>query len=441
MADRAMKALEDRIWRDAKKKLKEMEIEAKRNNDKATLFSIIRFREADRAWKRAHMKKKVVTTLFPNGGWWLYNKIRRGEPQRKLDRLERERFDALSRLLPEQAVILQQLSSWGSKKWLTASDSEALLAKIKEQANKQLTGGWRILYPFWPFALMAHKEGRAAVLASIFGAGGKVPRGWIEKGYDVPLAHKAIGIGKVKVGGKEIPVPMEKARIVGPGFVYGIEHQKIAKERKVVSSEELSTYLREVSGEEVVKPKDLMKSESLRELSYSDVKSVLEGRDRGELPVWSERPVVREDGKFEIMHADLVIRNDRLGRDPEIELWRLEANEKVEIKGTTIERVNLSDFFPAEDRKQAEEEFRKLARERTHGEAEDWAWRGGIVGGGAVKSWNEIEKQKPEARSETSENAGADLKAGIEKAREEAEEGSREVSSRTRTKDLWGDGE
>jgi hypothetical protein len=184
-----------------------------------------------------------------------------------------------------------------------------------------------------------------------------------------------------------------------------------------------------------------MKSESLRELSYSDVKSVLEGRDRGELPVWSERPVVREDGKFEVMHADLVIRNDRLGRDPEIELWRLEANEKVEIKGTTIESVKLSDFFPAEDREQAEEEFRKLARERTHGEAEDWAWRGGIVGGGAVKSWNEIEKQKSEARSETSENAGADLKAGIEKAREEAEEGSREVSSRTRTKDLWGDGE
>jgi hypothetical protein len=441
MADRAMKALENRIWRDAKKKLKEMEIEAKRNDDKAKLFSIIRFREADRAWRREHLKKTVINTIFPNGGWWIYNKIMRGEPQRKLDRLERERFDALSRLLPEQAVILQQLSSWGSKKRITAEDADALWAKIKEQANRQLTGGWRILYPFFPLALMAHKEGRAAILASIFGAGGKVPKGWIERGYDVPLAHKAIGIGKVKVGDKEIPIPMEKARIMGRGFIYGIEHQKIAKERRTVSSEELSTYLREVSGEEVVKPKDLMKSESLRELSNSDIKFVLEGKDRGELPVWSERPVVREDGKFEIMHADLVIRNDRLGRDPEIKLWRLEANEEVAIKGTTIESVKLSDFFQAEDMKQAEEEFRKLARERTHGEAEDWAWRGGIVSGEAVTPWKEIEKRKPEARSETSENAGADLKAGIEKAREEAEEGSREVSSRTRTKDLWGDNE
>jgi hypothetical protein len=443
MADRAMKALEDRIWRDAKQKLKMMEIEAMRKNDKATLFSIMKFREADRAWKRAYLKKWVIDKVFPNGGWWIYNKIMRGEPQRKLERLGRERFDALSRLLPEQAVILQQLNSWGSKKQFTANEAEALFAKIKEQANKQLTGGWRILYPFWPLALMAHKEGRAVAQALIFGIGGKVPKGWIEKGYDVPLAHKAIGIGKVKVGDKEIPVPMEKARIMGRGFIYGIEHQKIARELKVVSSEELSTYLREVSGEEVVKPKDLLKSESLRELSYSEVKSVLEGKDRGELPVWSERPVVREDGKFEVMHADLIIRNDRLGRDPEIKLWRLEANEEVEIKGTTIERVKLSDFFPPEEVKQADEEFRKFAKERTHGEAEDWAWHGKIVSGGAVKSWNEIEKQKPEARSEPSENAnaGAELKAGIEKAREEEEEGSREVSSRTRTRDLWGDGE
>jgi len=435
MADRAMKALENRIWRDAKLKLKKMEMDASKRP------SVIKFREADRAWKREHLKKMIIDKVFPKGGWWIYNKIMRGEPQRKLERLERERFDALSRLLPEEAVILEQFSKWGSKKWLTASDAEALLAKIKEQANKQLTGGWRILYPFWPLALMAHKEGRATLLAlGPFGIGGKVPRGWIEKGYDVPLAHKAIGIGKVKVGDKEIPVPMEKARIMGRGFMYGIEHQKIAKELKTVSSEELSTYLREVSGEEVVKQKDLMKLGSLRELSYSDVKSVLEGKDRGELPVWIERPVVREDGKFEVMHADLMIRN-RLGREPEIELWRLEANEKVEIKGTTIENVKLSDFS-VEEIKKAEEEFRKIAREHTYGEAEDWAWRGGIVSGGAVKSWKEIEeRQKPEARSETSENAsaGADLKAGIEKAMDEAEEGSREGASRT--KDLWGDGE
>jgi hypothetical protein len=50
------------------------------------------------------------------------------------------------------------------------------------------------------------------------------------------------------------------------------------------------------------------------------------------------------------------------------------------------------------------------------------------------------EKEEGEEKSGSS-SKGVDLKAGIEKAREEAEEGSKEVASRTRTKDLWGDGE
>jgi hypothetical protein len=404
MADRAMKALENRIWRDAEQKLKKWE------NDPSKIPSLIKFREADRAWKKAHLKKWIIDKILPKGGWWIYNKIMRGEPQRKLDRLEQERFDALSRLLPDEAVMLRQLSSWRSKKWVTGAEADALWAKIKEQADRQLTGGWRILRPFWPLALLSHREGWAVVAASAFGIGGKVPRGFVERGFDVPMAYKRIGIGRVKVGDKTIPVPMEKASIVGPGFVYRQEHQKFVLE----------------SGE--------------------------------------ARPVERKDGTYEIMEAYITIKNPRFCNDPEVKVWRPAANETIEIDGKAAEWVRLNPEVPPDKVNEVEAAFKQFAKEATYGQGEDWAWRGGFAGdarliegneGNAVRSrgeWETIEKRLDDlkkelakARSNSSRDEGlsdkADPKAGVEKAREEAEEGSREVSSRTRTRDLWGDGE
>jgi hypothetical protein len=401
MADRAMKALENRIWRDAYQKLKIWE------NDPSKIPSLIKFREADRAYKRAYLKKWIIGKVFPRGGWWIYNKIRRGEPQRKLDRLEQERFDALSRLLPDEAVMLRQLNSWRSKKWVTGDEAGALWAKIKEQADKQLTGGWRILYPFWPLALLSHRENWAVVAASVFGIGGKVPRGFIERGFDVPMAYKRIGIGRVKAGDKTIPVPMEKASIVGPGFVYRQEHQKFVL-------------------------------------------------DSGEA-----KPVERKDGTYEIMEAYITIKNPRICNDPEIKVWRPAANETIEIDGKAVEWVNLNPQIPPDKISEVEAAFKQFAKEATHGQGEDWAWRGGfaedtrVYKENAVRSrddWEVIEKELDglkkklaEARSNSSRDEGlsdkVDLKGGIEKAKEETEEGSREASSRTRTKDLWGDGE
>jgi hypothetical protein len=368
---------------------------------------LIKFREADRAYKRAYLKKWVIDKVFPRGGWWIYNKIRRGEPQRKLDRLERERFAALSRLLPDEAVMLRQLSEWRSKKWVTGAEADALWAKIKAQADKQLTGGWRLLRPFWPLALLSHREGWAVVTASIFGIGGKVPRGFIEKGFDVPMAYKRVGIGRVKVGDRTIPVPMEKASIVGPGFVYRQEHQKFV-------------------------------------LDSSEAK-----------------PVERKDGTYEVMEAYITIKNPRFFNDPGIKLWRPAANETIEIDGKAVEWIKLNPEIPPDKMNEVEATFKQFAKEATHGQGEDWAWRGGfaedtrIYNGNAVKSrddWEEIEKtldelkkKLSEARSNPSKDEGlsdkVDLKSGIEKAKKDAEEGSREGASRTRTKDLWGDGE
>ena len=402
MADRAMKALEGRIWRDAYQKLKKWE------SDPSKIPSLIKFREADRAWKRAYLKKWVIDKVFPRGGWWIYNKIMRGKPQRDLDRLERERFDALSRLLPDEAVMLRQLSEWRSKKRVTGAEADALWAKIKEQADRQLTGGWRrILHPFWPLALLSHREGWAVVTASIFGIGGKVPRGFIEKGFDVPMAYKRVGIGRVKVGDRAIPVPMEKASIVGPGFVYRQEHQKFV-------------------------------------LDSSEAK-----------------PVERNDGTYEVMEAYVTIKNPRFFNDPEIKLWRPAANETIEIDGKAVEWVRLNPEIPRDKVNEVESAFKQFAKEATYGQGEDWAWRGAfaedtrIYKGNAVGSrgdWEEIEKtlddlkkKLAEARSNPSKDEGlsdkVDLKSGIEKAKKDAEEGSKEGASRTRTKDLWGDGE
>jgi hypothetical protein len=294
-----------------------------------------------------------------------------------------------------------------SKKRLTAEEADALWAKIKDQANRQLTGGWRILYPFFPLALLSHREGWATVAASVFGIGGKVPRGWIERGYDVPLAYKRVGIGRVKVKGKAIPVPMEKASILGPGFVYRQEHQKFVL-------------------------------------------------DSGEA-----KPVERGDGTHDVKDAYIMIKNPRFCNDPEITLWRVEANETIKIDGTAVEWVRLNPEIPADKMNEIETAFKQFAKEATGGQGEDWAWRGGfaedtrLIEGNAVRSrneWGEIEKRLEDlkqklsgARSEPSKDENAkdkvDLKTGIGRAKEEAEEGSREVSSRTRTKDLWGDGE
>jgi hypothetical protein len=401
MADRAMKALENRIWRDAYQKLKKWE------SDPSKIPSLIKFREADRAYKRAYLKKWVIDKVFPRGGWWIYNKIMRGKPQRDLDRLEKRRFDALSRFLPDEAVMLRQLSEWRSKKRVTGAEADALWAKIKAQADKQLTGGLRILHPFWPFALLSHREGWAVAAASVFGIGGKAPKGFIEKGFEVPMAYKRTGIGRVKVGDRTIPVPMEKASIVGPGFVYRQEHQKFVL-------------------------------------------------DSGEA-----KPVERRDGTYEVMEAYITIKNPRFFNDPEIKLWRPAANETIEIDGKAVEWVRLNPEIPPDKVNEVESAFKQFAKEATHGQGEDWAWRGGfaedtrVYKENAVRSrddWKIIEKELDdlkkklaEARSNSSRDEGlsdkVDLKSGIEKAKEDAEEGSREGASRTRTKDLWGDGE
>jgi hypothetical protein len=200
---------------------------------------------------------------------------------------------------------------------------------------------------------------------------------------------------------------MEKASIVGPGFVYRQEHQKFV-------------------------------------LDSSEAK-----------------PVERKDGTYEVMEAYITIKNPRFFNDPEIKLWRPAANETIEIEGKAVEWVRLNPEIPPDKVNEVESAFKQFAKEATHGQGEDWAWRGGfaedtrIYKGNAVGSrgdWEEIEKtlddlkkKLSEARSNPSKDEGlsdkVDLKSGIEKAKKDAEEGSREGASRTRTKDLWGDGE
>jgi hypothetical protein len=472
MAKTAIKRIEARIWREAEQQLKKMEKEAKIKGDLATLRSIRDFRRADRAWKRAHLKKWTIDKLFPKGGWWVYNKIMRGGPERDLNRLARERFDALSRLLPDYAVLLQELSRLKSGRRLTREEAWQVLSMVKNQAK----GAW----PLAIFGLLTHSEGRATVKSLLFGRlGGKVPVSWIELGYRAPMAHRRLGIDWIKVhekeeGGKKkvigIPIPTMKAGMVGPGFTFEMTKEKVALRREMLSPSELKAELEKrlaeiqetarQEGREIKDPiGELLKHPSFRELSPSQVREVLEGKGHGEYPVWYATPIVRNvvqegDGSiridYETTHSELKVENVFNIKDPrtwfqsdqDITLRRKEAGEEIKIDGTVIDLgeklrhvFSHSPFSSQEEEKKAEEKFRELAEEKTGHHGESWAWH--LT---EVKVRWKGEKEIGEEKSASSSRE-ADLKAGIEKAREEAEMGSREGASRTRTKDLWGDGE
>jgi hypothetical protein len=472
MAKTAIKRIEARIWREAEQQLKKMEKEAKDKGDLATLKSIWDFRRADRAWKRARLKKWIIDKLFPNGGWWIYNKIMRGGPERDLNRLKWERYEALSRLLPDYAVLLQELNRLKSERRLTREEAWQVLSMVKNQAK----GAW----PLAILGLLTHSEGRATVKSLLFGrSGGKVPVSWFELGYRAPMAHRRLGFDWIKVREKEedgkkkvvgIPIPTMKAGMVGPGFTFEITKEKVALRREMLSPSELKAELEKrlaeiqerarKEGREIKDPvEELLKHPSFRELTPSQVREVLEGKGHGEYPVWHATPIVRNvvqegDGSIRIdyktTHSELKVENVFRAKDPrtwfqsdqDITLSRKESREEIRIDGTVIDLgeklrpvFSHSPFSSQEEEKKAEEKFRELAEEKTKHHGESWAWH--LT---EVKVRWKGEKEDGEEKSASSSRE-VDLKAGIEKAREEAEEGSREGASRTRTKDLWGDGE
>jgi hypothetical protein len=477
MSERALKRIEDRIWGDVRQKLKDMEDEARRKKDSATLWALLDFYRIDR-------------------------QVRRRFFGRKSEDLEKRRLEVLSRLLPDEAVILQELRRLQSNKRLTAEEAEALIGKVKEQAKSQLGRFWFL----YPLAMMAHEEGRATLRSAFFGRlGGEVTRGWAGLAYLSPMARPRIGIDWVKVGKKEIPVPVEKGAMVaqagkltrkgfkpavipGGGFSYGIEHQKFALERTMMKPEELKMHLEEqldivrreaeANGEKVKDPVKVLREhenlkEGLREISDSAVRDVLEGRMKGELPYWNVIPVhhldFKEDlsreseVKYEIRHAKLDLRFDSIWvNDPKIELRRLEEQLKsdsesektkpIEIDGTKMEGLKLSDFFSfsdavklfssAEEEKQAGRQFVEYAKDRTDGLGVDWAWYGKIANSGWIKPGERGDGTKS-GSSPSSENGSgaADPKAVTGRAEGVAGELPEEPRSRDRTKDLWGDGE
>jgi len=470
MVKAAIKRIEARIWREAEQQLKKMEKEAKIKGDLATLRSIWDFRRADRAWKRAHLKKRIIDKLFPNGGWWIYNKIMRGGPERDLNRLKWERYEALSRLLPDYAVLLQELSRLKSERRLTREEAWQVLSMVKNQAR----GAW----PLAIFSLLTHSEGRATIKSLLFGRlGGKVPVSWFELGYRAPMAHRRLGFDWIKVreteeDGKKkvvgIPIPTMKAGMVGPGFTFEITKEKVALRREMLNPSELKAELEKrlaeiqerarQEGREIKDPiGELLKHPSFRELSPSQIREVLEGRGHGEYPVWRATPIVRnvvphESGNpeihFETTHSELRVENVFNMKDPrtwfqsdqDITLRRKESGEEIKVDGTMIDigeklrsTFGRSPFSSQEEERKAEEKFREMAEEKTRHYGENWAWH--LT---EMKVRWKGEKGDGE-ENPTNPSIGADLKAGIEKAMDEAEEGSREGASRT--KDLWGDGE
>jgi hypothetical protein len=314
------------------------------------------------------------------------------------------------------------------------------------------------------------------------------------------MARPRIGIDWVKVGKKEIPVPVEKGAIVaqagkltrkglkpavipGGGFSYGIEHQKFALERTVMKPGELKMHLEEhldiirreaeTTGEKIKDPVKVLREhenlrEGLREISDSAIRDVLEGRAKGELPYWNVIPVHHLDFKenlskeseveYEIRHAKLDLRFDNIWvNDPKIELRRLEEELKsekpkpIEIDGTVMEGPKLSDFFPfsdsakvfssAEEERQAEKQFVEYAKDKT-GIGSDWAWYGKITESGWIKPDERDDGAKRGSTPSSENGAGStDPKAVTGRAEGVAGELPEEPKSRDRTKDLWGDGE
>jgi hypothetical protein len=455
MGKKAMKKLEDKIWNDVREKLKGMEREAKNKGDLATLRSIRDFYDIDRKARRAQMVKRLANALGGRNTWWALNKMSGGRLERHVDNLEKRRFEILSRLMPDEAVVLQQLDRLKNERRLTREEAWQILSTIKDQAKVRLKWAWPLAF----LGLMAHKEGVVTLRSLVLGRlGGKVPAAWAELGYKMPMAQEKLGIRWIKVGEKEeggkkkpigIPFPAVKEQMLGPGLSYEITKEKVALERKMVGPDklkaELEKKLAEIyerakqEGREVKDPIDeLLKRPSFRELSRSQVKEVLEGRGHGQYPVWHAIPVYRyiapeEDGKvgidFQVTHSRLNIDNRVPGSEPEITIRRKEANDEIKIDGTMInpaEKFSLfshhSPFSSPEEEKQAEEKFREMVREKTRGLGDDWAWHGEITKAEWIDSraGREAEAQRPSK--------------GFDK-------GSERARSSDRTKDLWGDGE
>ncbi|MEM2692992.1 MAG: hypothetical protein QXW56_05820 [Nitrososphaerota archaeon] len=452
MSERALRRLEERIWRDVKRQLEFMRARAMASRDdpkmKATLESIKDFFNVDRELRRAGRWKRV-SRFFGGPGrlaWWVYNRARHGDPDRRIEFLERRRMEVLSRLLPDQAVFLQELSNWRSGTRMTVEEAQALMSRIKDQAKAQLGRGWFL----FPLALLAHREGWVTLASSLVGrAGGKVTRGWALMGYDSPLAYRKLGIDWLRVGDRRLPVPREKGSFVGRGFVYGFENRKVALSKELVPPGELPSWTWEKLDEGGSRREELRAEVfgdkfATRELGFSEIRMALEGREQKELPVWRAEHVPEEGPK----HSILEIRNHPLWNDPEIRFTRLESGEVREIDGTTIERMRLSEFFPAGEGEEAERALRELAREKTFGRGDDWAWEGRLVSGGAITGHGENGGSR--AGADTKDRIGElmermDLRSGIETSRREAEEASRgasEASGRSRRgrgSGIWGD--
>lgn len=449
LSKKAMKRLEERIWKDAEEQLKMMALRARSQGDLATLKAILDFKRTDEELKRASRWRRVAHFFGEPGklGWWVYNRIRHGDPERRIEFLERRRHETLSRLLPDHATYLQEVRRLAAERRMRIEDAQALLARIREQAKVQLGRAWFL----YPLALLGHKEGWSTLASSLAGrAGGKVTRAWAAMAYDSPLAYKRLGLNWAEVRDRRVPYPASKASFVGPGHVFGVEHEKIALNRETVRPEEVRTWLVERLDEGGMRPEELKKVEflgsnfALRELSLSEIRDLIEGKEpQRDLPVWHADPV-REEG---VKHGMLEIRNHPLWNDPEIRMTRLESAEVREVDGITSEKLRLSDFFTAIEGREAEAEeaFRRLAQEKTYGRGEDWAWHGHLVSGGALSSRSS--DGPSDARHvvvEDGDRKQPDLKAGTETAKKEAEEATEDLrrgqgSRRSGGHDIWGD--
>ena len=455
MGKKAMKRLEDRIWGDVREKLRQREWEAKNRGDLATLRTIRDFYEIDRKVRKAQTVKRLANALGGRNTWWALNKLSGGRLERHVDNLEKRRLEILSRILPDEAVVLQQLSRMKEEKRLTREEVWQILSMIKDQGKERLKWAWPLAF----LGLLAHKEGVVTLRSLVFGRlGGKVPAAWAMFGYKMPMAQEKLGINWIKVGereegGKKKPVGVPflgiKQELLGPGLSYEITKEKVALKRKVVGPDELKAELKkklaeirekaEQEGRELKDPiGELLKHPSFRELSRSQIEEVLEGRGHGEYPVWHAIPVYRyiapeEEGKvridYEVTHSRLDIDNRVPGSEPEITIRRKEANDEIKIDGTMIdlrEKFSLfshhSPFSSPEEEKLAEEKFREMVREKTRGLGDDWAWHGEITEARWIDSRAD---RKTEARSPSGES----------------DKGSEGTRPSDRSKDLWGDGE
>jgi hypothetical protein len=455
MGKKAMKKLEDRIWRDVRWKLRQKEWEAKNKGDLATLKTIHDFYDIDRKARRAQTVKRLANALGGRSTWWALNKLSGGRLERRVDNLERRRLEILSRIMPDEAVALQQLSRMKSEKRLTREEAWQIHSMIKDQAKAQLKWAWPLAF----LGLMVHTEGRTTLKSLVFGRlGGKVPAAWAMFGYKMPMAQEKLGINWLKVGEREeggrrkpigIPFPGMKQELLGPGLSYEITKEKVALKRKVVGPDELRAELEkklveirekaEREGREVKDPiGELLKHPSFRELSRSQIEEVLEGRGHGEYPVWHAIPVFRyiapeEDGKvridYEVTHSRLDIDNRVPGSEPEIRIRRKEAGDEIKIGGTMVdltEKFGLYShhlpFSSPEEEKLAEEKFREMVRKKARGLGDDWAWHGEITEARWIDSRIDRETRAQGPKGEPDKGSGG-------------------TRTSDRSKDLWGDGE